>query len=158
MLSLRGVYLQEFHLNGSTAEEQAARAQKAAERKQRIIEQMHQDQYTLKELRWPYVSSRAPVHPTPPPMIHLQQSYTLAEHNAEQDTVENKIGNLTLSGNYGSRSPTRKKHNLQGSNSVGNVNKHHDGYSVGETLSAQLRAEVVRQARAAGKYDSQEER
>jgi hypothetical protein len=62
---------QEFNINGSTPEEQAARAEKAAERRARIIVSMQEDAQQLKEMRWPYVSSRAPVQPTQPP--HQQQ-------------------------------------------------------------------------------------
>lgn len=67
--------LQEFSINGSTPQEQAARAQKAAERRARIIASMQEDAQQLKEMRWPYVSSRAPVQPTPPPHQHLQQQH-----------------------------------------------------------------------------------
>jgi hypothetical protein len=63
--------MQEFNINGSTPEEQAARAHKASERRARIIASMQEDAQQLKEMRWPYVSSRAPVQPTPPP--HHQQ-------------------------------------------------------------------------------------
>eukprot|EP00775_Hariotina_reticulata_P009580 gene9580-9743_t len=59
---------QEFQLNGSTPEERAAREQKQAKRRARIITQIQQDDLVMTELRWPYASSRAPVKPTPPPL------------------------------------------------------------------------------------------
>lgn len=102
--------LQEFSLNGSTAAEQAERARKQSERRARIISSMKEDANILKETRWPYVSSRAPVHPTPPPPAQLGDACGL--RSAE----------------------------------------------VGGTLAAQLRAETTRQAMAAGRYDSREDR
>jgi hypothetical protein len=108
--------LQEFNINGSTPQEQAARAQKAAERRARIIASMQEDAQQLKEMRWPYVSSRAPVQPTPP---SHQQQHVHAE---------------------------------------GMARPHSAGPHVGATLAAQLRAEVTKQAMAAGKFDTREER
>ncbi|KAF6260776.1 hypothetical protein COO60DRAFT_847050 [Scenedesmus sp. NREL 46B-D3] len=58
---------EEFAINGGTPEEQAARAQKAVQRRERIVASMQEDAQQLREMRWPYVSSRAPVQPTPPP-------------------------------------------------------------------------------------------
>ncbi|GLC54736.1 hypothetical protein PLESTB_000900700 [Pleodorina starrii] len=58
---------QEFTLNGSTLEEQAARARKAQERRQRIILDMQLDSELLPETRWPHKSPRGKVRRTPPP-------------------------------------------------------------------------------------------
>ena len=59
--------MQEFKINGSTPEEQAAREAKAAERRSRIVMDMMEDDEALPEQRWPFRSSRAAVRPTPPP-------------------------------------------------------------------------------------------
>jgi hypothetical protein len=105
--------IQEFNINGSTPQEQAARAQKAAERRARIIASMQEDAQQLNEMRWPYLSSRAPVQPTPPP------------------------------------------HQQHGEAGVGPAS---GAPQVEPTLAAQLRAEVTKQAMAAGKFDTREER
>ncbi|EFJ50766.1 hypothetical protein VOLCADRAFT_103831 [Volvox carteri f. nagariensis] len=49
---------QEFALNGSTPDEQSARARKAQERRQRIILDMQLDAELLPETRWPFKSAR----------------------------------------------------------------------------------------------------
>eukprot|EP00879_Flechtneria_rotunda_P020723 GHRR01021810.1.p1 GENE.GHRR01021810.1~~GHRR01021810.1.p1 ORF type:complete len:491 (+),score=233.90 GHRR01021810.1:1705-3177(+) len=123
---------EEFNVNGATPEEREARARKAARRKARILEAMQQDELTLTELRWPYKSSRAPVAPTPPPLLSPLPLSLAAASGA--------------SGNGGF-----------GSNSGGGIGSSRQ-FVAGGTLAAHLRAETTRKARESGKFDSQKER
>ncbi|KAL0029572.1 hypothetical protein WJX79_005057 [Trebouxia sp. C0005] len=55
------------HLGGNTAAEAEARKKHAEERRQEAVQQAALDQERGVEMRWPYVSPRGKVKPTPPP-------------------------------------------------------------------------------------------
>ena len=63
---LKRTVVKEFHLGGSTKEEAEANQKRMEKRLKSILNDIEDDANHLKELRWPYMSTRAKVKPTKP--------------------------------------------------------------------------------------------
>ena len=63
---LKRTVVKEFHLGGRTKEEAEANQKRMEKRLKTILKDIQSDSNELKELRWPYMSTRAKVMPTKP--------------------------------------------------------------------------------------------
>ncbi|KAK9829820.1 hypothetical protein WJX72_008055 [[Myrmecia] bisecta] len=64
---------EEFRLGSGTPEQAEARQQQAEQRRQQLLAEMAVEEASMREQRWPYMSSRAKVRPTPPPSFERPQ-------------------------------------------------------------------------------------
>lgn len=139
---------------------------------------MEDDEHKLKELRWPYVSTRAGNNQTSSPTLTPwnQGLSTNVNLSSSGESRSAQLGMADASDAAGeteddsdnddesSWANESAAHRANGPRGVGTptsakrVSAPNRAPVVGETLSAQLRAKVVRQAMADGRYDSKEER
>ncbi|GIL70334.1 hypothetical protein Vretimale_3452 [Volvox reticuliferus] len=100
---------QEFTLNGTTPEQQAARAQKAEERRRRIILDMQLDAEVLPEARWPYKSPRGKVRRTPPPAYLVEWMATQAPGNRSANARKTSTTVAATGGAYQTRAEREER-------------------------------------------------
>jgi hypothetical protein len=132
---------EEFRLGGKTREEAEARERKAEERRRRLEEAMLEEEKTLKELRWPFMSTREKVTPTQPPASWGAPGVSVGETRAQRLRKE-ATEEARKSGRYKPREERERE-------AAERVRKEHEKFAkmyIKKKLAEEREAESMRRA------------